>query len=571
MSNSQLDDLVRNADPAQTAQLLRALETEFASRVAKRNFTESLREFVAGGWRWVDSVDFKPCWAIDALSEHLEAVTAGDIKRLLINFPPRCGKSTVASICWPAWTWAQPTHSFTSGPQVKFLCSSYSHNLGLILATKTRRLVQSPWYQERWPMKFREDQSTKSNFETSANGGRVATSVGGSLLGIGGDCIVVDDPHDTEAVESDVQRQSALDHFAELSSTRLNDPKLSPIVVIMQRLHEMDVSGDILSSDDSDEWTHLCLPMHYDEARHCHTVLKVDADGNVLKCFDDPRSTQGELLWPDRFGAVEVNRMERKLGPYMASGRLEQMPTPAGGGIIKEEWWKVWPDAMFPRCEYILASLDTAYTEKTENDASAISFWGLFRDPNKNPKVILLYAWEGRLELHDLVNCTAAMCTTKQQMTISKEREEDLKRLLTDHGSSASFLPRFPVDKLIIELKASGHSVAQELQRLYGLQGNFAIEGINVTAKDGDKVARLYSVQHLFADEMVYAPDRRFARDLMIKQVSMFPKGAHDDLVDSCSHALRYLRNSGLLKRSDEVARDEYEAARFRPRERPLY
>src|SRR5262249_16972857 len=127
--------------------------------------------------------------------------------------------------------------------------------------------------------------------------------------------------------------------------------------------------------------------------------------------WEDPRTEQGELLWPDRFGDKEVVALETALGPYMASGRLQQLPTPAGGGIIKTEYWQDWPAESYPPCEYVLASLDTASTEKEENDASALTIWGVFRDTAGNPKAMLMYAWEGRLELHDLVFLVGMLCS----------------------------------------------------------------------------------------------------------------------------------------------------------------
>lgn len=543
--------------------------------------TESLRDFVRGAWRWVDSADYQQCWAIDSLCDHLEAVTDGHIKRLLINFPPRCGKSTVASIAWPAWTWVQhcseseaQERTLTAGPQVKFLCSSYNYTLGIQLATKSRRLIQSPWYQERWPLKFRDDQNAKQSFDNSFGGGRMATSVGGSLLGIGGDIICIDDPHDTSQVESEVQRQAALDHFSELSTTRLNNPKNTPIVVIMQRLHEADISGHILDSVDASSYTHLCLPMHYDRSRHCHTVLWRDEFDDPIKTFDDPRTEQNELMWPERFDEPSLQRMARELGPYLSSGRLEQRPTPAGGSIVKEEWWQEWVAGTYPACEYLIASLDPAYTEKTENDPSGLTVWGVFRDPVGNPKVILLFAWDGRMAIHDLVQWLGAVCTK------GKLHPDEARRLLnvmndqrSDKCPEFKYLPRFPVDRLIVELKASGHSVVQEINRLM-TDGSFGVEGVDPSPW-GDKQARLHSVVHLFADQMIYAPVagkvwRNFA-DHLIRQVSMFPKGDHDDMVDSTSMALRYLRQSGILLRREEHAAEIHEQMMFKSKPKPLY
>jgi len=249
----------------------------------------SLIDFVEAAWPTIDASEYQPSWAVDALCEHLRAVTDGNIARLLINFPPRCGKTLVTSVCWPAWTWARKETSYRSGANVRFLCGSYGHTLSLTNSNLTRRLILSPWYQSRWGNRFTlcSDQNSKNQFDNTAGGSRIATSVGGTLLGIGGDVIVIDDPHNVADVESEAERQTALTWWSEISTTRLNDPKQAAIVVIMQRLHEEDVSGKILASE-SDDWTHLMIPMEYDWRRHCSTVLGwndprgLDADGEPL-------------------------------------------------------------------------------------------------------------------------------------------------------------------------------------------------------------------------------------------------------------------------------------------------
>jgi hypothetical protein len=224
-------------------------------------YEDSLIDFVEAAWPAIDNSTFCSSWVIDALCEHLQAVTEGQISRLLINYPPRASKTSVASICFPAWTWARREVDYRSGPGVKFLAGSYGHTLSIQNSNLCRRLILSPWYQERWGGRFklRADQNTKTQFDNDHGGSRLATSVGGSLLGLGGDIIVVDDPHNTETVESEAERENVLNWWRELSSTRLNDPKQAAIVVIMQRLHEEDVSGTILSSDENYE--HLCIPM----------------------------------------------------------------------------------------------------------------------------------------------------------------------------------------------------------------------------------------------------------------------------------------------------------------------
>src|SRR5262249_985940 len=313
----------------------------------------SLLKFVEAAWPSLDPAPYQPCWAIDALCEHLQAVTEGQIKKLLVNFPPRSGKTLVTSIAYPAFTWARSEKSYLSGPQVRFLCGSYNDDLALQNSTKHRRLLQSPFYQKRWGKRFTItlDQNTKTQFDTSACGSRISTSARGSLLGIGGDIIVLDDPHNTKQAESEAERLSALTWWREISTTRLNNPKESALVVVMQRLHEEDVTAVILSSQI--DFCHLMIPMEYESRRHCVTSLGwqdprgLDDDGQPLLVRGVPRDAQaahildnereGALMWPERFGLKEIARIKAELGPYMASGRLQQSPQPKGGGIFKRE------------------------------------------------------------------------------------------------------------------------------------------------------------------------------------------------------------------------------------------
>lgn len=230
------------------------------------------------------------------------------------------------------------------------------------------------------------------------------------------------------------------------------------------------------------------------------------------------------------------------MGPYATAGQHQQSPEPRGGGIIKRDWWVQWDRTSFPPFDYVIAALDTAYTTKSENDPSAMTVWGVWaggdqtavvtRSPGadgqmavlnrqykeEHPKVMLMYAWAEHLEVHELV-----------------ERVQDT-------------MDTYGVMKLLVENKAAGHSVAQELRRLYGHE-EFYVQLVD--PKGLDKRARLYSIQHLFAEGLIYAPDRTWA-DMVINQAAQFPRGKHDDLVDTISMALKHLRETGMLVRGAE-------------------
>jgi predicted phage terminase large subunit-like protein len=489
---------------------------------------ESLYAFLMSGWQYIDPAPFTPGWVIEAVAEHLQAVCDGEIRRLLINIPPRCSKSSLTSVAFPAWVWAQRQRSHTSGPGVQFLHASYAQSLSLRDSVKCRRLIESPWYQRLWGSRYSltGDQNTKTRFDNTMGGTRLSTSVGSALTGEGGNIIVVDDPNAAQEAFSEATIEATIEWWDGALSTRLNDPKQGAFIVIQQRLSEEDLTGHILSKE-ADNWTHLCLPMRYEPDRSFVTSIG----------WEDPREEAGELLWPERFGEPEVRTLEKQMGPWKSAGQLQQRPEPAGGGIVKRDWWQLWQEDAYPAMDYVIASLDTAYTTKTEGDFSAMTVWGVFSGDvvaqaakteaggyversygQQHPRVMLMNGWAERLELHDLVTKVAETCR------------------------------RMKVDKLIIENKAAGHSVAQEMRRLFGHE-DWGVQLID--PKGQDKLARLYSVQHLFAEGMVYAPDRAWA-DQVITQVAGFPKGKHDDLVDTVSQSLRHLRDLGLLTRGPE-------------------
>ena len=241
-------------------------------------------------------------------------------------------------------------------------------------------------------------------------------------------------------------------------------------------------------------------------------------------------------MWPERFGEAEVRALERSLGSYMASGRLQQLPTPSGGGIFKDDWWNVYPPQgeafhpvtgkplrplVYPSMDYIVASVDTAMSTKEENDFSAMTVWGSYRNEYDLPKVMMMDAWQARLEFRPLVEKIIKTC-------------QDLK-----------------VDRLLIEAKANGISVAQEIGRLMRGQ-DFAV---TLPSTTGDKVARAYAVTSLFEGGLIYAPDRKWA-DMVMENAAVFPKGAHDDLVDSMTYALKHMRDIGMALLREEREQD---------------
>jgi phage terminase large subunit-like protein len=490
-------------------------------------------------------------WPLEAICEHLEAVTFGEITRLLMNVPPGFMKSLLTDVLWPAWE-----HGPMNKPHLRYVTFSYSVGLTMRDNGRFRDLLMSQEYQKLWGKRFGLRKVGEERVTNDKTGWKFASSVGGVGTGERGDRVILDDPHNVKESESDVVRQETVRWFKESMSNRLNDIERSAVVVIMQRVHEEDVSGVILS--EYPDYCHLMIPMRFDPTRY-----PFGYNGNDIGWLD-PRDEDGDYAWPERFSPTALAQFERQ--PYMWAGQYQQSPTPRGGGIIKEESWQLWPSEAYPRCELILASLDTASTEKEQNDASALTIWGIFRDGHGSPKTILLYAWEGRLEINDLTILVGMLCSVEKRPDAEYQRALGLFNRGDDQIDA---LYRVPVDRLLVENKNNGISVAHELIRLFGHSGNFAVELIDPKVF-GDKVARIIACEPMFADEMVYAPDRAFA-ERVINNVAAVPKTSKWDTPDSVSQALLYMRKTGLLLRKDEQARVTHEELLFKPQPVPLY
>lgn len=532
-----------------------AIAAKFYHERDRIPFEEKLINFVDHMWVAIEpSRKFVKGWAVEAICEHLEAVTDGHIRRLLINVPPGFTKSTLVDVMWPAWEWGP-----RNMPTNRYICASYSEHLTVRDNMRCKNVVMHDKYQKMWGDRFQiaPDLMSKIKFGNTKTGWKLATSVGGVGVGERGDRFIIDDPHNTMDMESEAARATTQMWFTEVVPDRLNDQQVSAIVIIMQRLHEDDVSGIAISRNMG--YDHLMIPMRHDTGRHCVTRIG----------WEDPRKEDDELAWPERFPAPIVNELERDKGPYAFASQYQQSPEPRGGSIIKRDYWQPWTENVYPNCEYILASLDTAYTAKDSNDPSALTIWGVFRDEMETvvsgqsvkvkgrTKVILMYAWRKRLEFNDLIQEVMRCCSRGKKGEVSDG-------------------PRFAVDRVIVEAKASGMSVAQELRRLCTLNGDFGVELIKIKTGQ-DKEARLHSIQHLFAEGMIYAPwlvsanDWRAFASMVIDETAIFPHGSHDDLADSTSMAMRYLRDNGFMVRQEEKELDDAEEMVYRGREIPLY
>ena len=354
-----------------------------------------------------------------------------------------------------------------------------------------------------------------------------------------------DDPHSVEKAESRADRERAVLRFREGAVNRLNDQARSAIVVIMQRLHAADISGMIL--ENFPDWTALVLPIEYESSRHCETQIG----------FSDPRTEEGQLLNPERFPKDVVNKLKLEIGPVGFAGQYMQRPVPRGGGILPYTGWELWHKAIamkygrtegqFPDMEFTLGSVDCAFGLKQESDYTAMVVLGVWKNLSEQSRVMLMFAWQKRLKFADAVEEIGKCCK------------------------------KYKVDRVLVENKGSGISVFQEMARLTR-EERFALQLVD-PGRD-DKEQRANAVSHLFGEEhedgvtprregLVYAPaitqpdgqvwPRDWAEKAMA-EVSLFPKGRHDDLADALVQGLGYLRKRGLIKRPVEHTIEEIHA-----------
>lgn len=455
---------------------------------------QSLRDYLRHAWTVVEpATPFVPGNHLDAVCDHLEAVTRGEIRNLIITMPPRCAKSLLVAVFWPSWEWIRAPHR-------RWLFASYSLSLSVRDSLKCRRILESPWYRTRWGDRFTltGDQNLKSRFENDKTGYRIALSVGSSVTGEGGDRIVIDDPHNVSEIFSDTIREGVLTWWDQVMSTRLNDRKTGARVIVQQRLHERDLAGYLLAKGG---WDHLNLPMEY-EGQAVPTRIG----------WRDWRTAPGELLWPARFGEREVAEMKAELGSYGAAGQLQQRPAPLGGGIIKLTWFKRYRTPPAARIR-IVQSWDTAQKATDMHDPWVCTTW------QESPEgYFLLDVYRKRMEYPE-----------------GKRAVQSL---------AAHWTPVV----ILIEDKSAGASILQDL-RLETRLPVLAIE------PEADKVTRMAVETPAIEAGRVWLPESAPWLVEYERELASFPHGAHDDQVDSTSQFLRWARTRAASVRYESVAR----------------
>ena len=561
----------RMADPRSLDDLFaRHRAAALKSALIAHECEDDLLAFVRHYWRVCDPEEpFVPGWPLEAIADHLMAVTDGSIKRLLINVMPGSTKSLMTDVFWPAWEWGPQNL-----PHMRYIAAAYTASLTRRDNTRFRRVLMDTDYRANWGHRFNLEKIGEVKVENDRTGWKLATSVEGVGTGERGNRIIIDDANNPYDVESETVRESTNLWLREVMPDRLNNLKNDAIVVIAHRSHEADASGTLLDVMGRD-YVHLMIPMEYEPTRHCVTVLGwedprgigddgkrlpgfvYDADGELTDEVipNSPAAkADGRLAWPERFPRVEVERQKAIKGAYAYAAQYQQSPVPRGGGLIQRLWWRRWSAEQFPDFGSIVASLDTAIKEKEENDWNALTVWGAFAGDDEEPLLMLRKAWRMRGSLGELAMKVYETCKALR------------------------------VDTLLIEDKARGHDVAAELRRL------FADLPMSIILVDpaGDKVSRVKAVQPLWSGDcigfvpgtdtpiwsggMVFAPGTEEAEEV-IEECAKFPRDKHDDYVDSCTQALLWMRQTGVVVRRVEHLAEEFERKKLenvRPL-KPLY
>ena len=471
-----------------------AIERELCSR--------SLAEFARRAWRVLEpSAELKWGWALDAICMHLEAVTDGRITRLLINVPPGSMKSLLTGVIWPAWEWG-PLRM----PEMRFIGTAHEETLAIRDSRKCRDLIKSEWFQNLWPIELSRDLDGKREFGNTHKGVRQARSFT-SMTGVRGDRIILDDPISAHSANSPAALEAARIAFTETLPTRVNSEK-SAIVVVMQRLNEKDTSGVIL--DMELPYVHLCIPMRFESDKRCVTEIG----------WEDPRTEDGELMFPDRFGESQVVELEKTLGTYGTAGQLQQRPSPRSGGIINTSWFSYW--AVIPPIEFRFVTVDTAQKTGQQNDWSVMQHWAR----STTGSAVLIDQVRGKWEAPELLAQARAFwnkCLNDQRPACKSSAMRGMH----------------------VEDKVSGTGLIQTLRR----------EGIPVVPvqRNNDKISRGYDAAPFIESGNVMLPQDAAWLSDFLSEVELFPNGSHDDQVDPMIDAVGIVQRAPAIKQHSVV------------------
>ena len=431
------------------------------------------------------------------MADAFERVAKGELKRLIINMPPRHTKSEFASYLFPAWFLGQ-------NPEKKIIQTAHTAELAVGFGRKVRNLIDQEDFQKVFPgINLSSDSKAAGRWNTNKRGDYFAIGVGGAVTGKGADVLIIDDPHSEQEAALGAYSPEVYDKVYEwyTSGPRQRLQPGGAIIIVMTRWSVRDLTGQIVKSSTQragvDEWEVIELP----------AIMP-----------------SGDPLWPQFWPLEQLESLKAELPISKWSAQYQQDPTSEEGALIKREWWKEWENSSPPACEAIIQSWDTAFLKTQRADYSACTTWGIFNYPNETgetvPNLILLDAYKEKLEFPEL-----------KRAAYEKYWE-------------------FEPDQMIVEAKAAGSPLIFELRAM----------GIPVTeftpSRGQDKIARVNAVTDLFASGVVWCPPTRWAEEV-VEECAAFPAGENDDLVDSTTQALLRFRQGGWIRSAMDEWDDE--------------
>ena len=426
------------------------------------------------------------------LANIFEEIAAGKKKRVIVNIAPRHGKSELISYLAPAWFLGKYPHK-------KVIMASHTADLAVDFGRRVRNLVADEKYKDIFPqIELQQDSKSASRWGTNFKGEYFAIGVGGALAGRGADLFIIDDPH-SEQEAKQMRPEVFLPAWEWFQSGPIQ--RLMPggaIIVVMTRWSKLDLTAQIVNhmvkNEDADQWEVVEFP----------AILP-----------------SGKALWPDFWPVEELEAKKVGMDPRYWQAQYMQDPTAEEGALIKREWWQIWDKESPPECEFIIMSLDAAQEANNRADYNALTTWGVFQNEETSVyNIILLNSVKKRMEFPEL-----------KAMVLEEYKE-------------------WEPDAFIVEKKSNGSALYQELRRMGVPVSEFT------PGKGQDKIARVNAVSDLFSSGIVWAPDRRWAKDV-IEECNDFPSGANDDLVDSTTQALLRFRNGGFLRLPTDEPDDE--------------
>ena len=491
MQPQKIKNLINRLPPEEKADLLKKLEL-LNKKKTQEKAEQNFLDFVKSMWpAFIEGEHHK------IMADAFERVANGELKRLIVNMPPRHTKSEFASYLFPAWFLGKY-------PEKKIIQTAHTAELAVGFGRKVRNLIGNDDYQKVFKgIELSSDSKAAGRWNTNKGGDYFAIGVGGAVTGKGADVLVIDDPHSEQEAAVGQYNTDVYDKVYEwyTSGPRQRLQPGGAIIIVMTRWSKRDLTGQIIKNsiqkEGAGEWEVIELP----------AILP-----------------SGNALWPGFWKQEELESLKAELPVSKWNAQYQQNPTSEEGALIKREWWQEWTQTQLPQCEAIIQSWDTAFLKTQRADYSACTTWGIFNWPDEDgktiPNLILLDSFKEKLEF------------------------PELKRAAYDKYWE------WEPDQMIIEAKAAGSPLIFELRAM----------GIPVTeftpSRGQDKIARVNAVTDLFASGVVWCPPTRWA-DEVVEECASFPSGDHDDLVDSTTQALLRFRQGGWIRSTMDDWDDE--------------